>query len=133
MHGPTHYSFRKTWVFFCLLFLACNVQSLEVKGTQKEYGLSSDIEYLVATDNQFKPNLIERDRLNELFKRTSPNDQELNLGFIAGLVWIRISLSRDPGVDSSWILEIPYLGLGEVNLYQPNGKILKNGSLIEFL
>lgn len=122
---------KKIWMTFFLYFFIGNVHSLEVTGSHNEYNLSASISYLITKDGQFKPDLSGADTHKNLFNQAPPSGEELNLGFIDGSAWIRVSLSRAPGAGSDWVLEIPYLGLDKVDLYQEKKiSTLKNGSSV---
>jgi signal transduction histidine kinase len=62
----------------------------------------------------------------------TPNKHEpvLNLGFSQSPYWIRFTINRDKTAHSKWVLEIPYLGISHINLYQPDGAVQKSGSLV---
>lgn len=120
---------RRILLCLSLYFVYSTSHALEVSGEGTEYNLSPEIQYLTTPTGNFKPDFSDTKNQNHLFKPNSAENQELNLGFVDGSVWIRIFLSRAKGSNSHWILEIPYLGLDKVDLYQADGSILKNGSI----
>ena len=54
----------------------------------------------------------------------------LNLGFSKSTYWVKFTLQRNSNVPSQWVLEIPYLGIGYINLYQDDGVVMRSGSLV---
>lgn len=46
-------------------------------------------------------------------------DNALNLAFTKDSYWIKFSLQRAPDAPSEWILQIPYLGIDEIDFYAP--------------
>ena len=53
---------------------------------------------------------------------TEPKDtfgDALNFGFTQDSYWIRLSLQRVSTAPTEWILEIPYLGLDQIDFYAP--------------
>lgn len=67
---------------------------------------------------------------NSDFELVTPGTEVLNLGFTKSAYWIRFTLNRAPNASENWVLEIPYLGINHVTLYEPGKPPLANGSLI---
>jgi two-component system, sensor histidine kinase LadS len=44
---------------------------------------------------------------------------DLNLGFTASAVWIRVSLRRAPEAEPRWLIEIPYQSLDQIEFHAP--------------
>ena len=55
---------------------------------------------------------------------------ELNLGFGTDAYWIKLPLSAGNTEKTNWVLEIPYFGLDHIDLYHPDGSVVKTGSML---
>ena len=64
------------------------------------------------------------------FKPANNWGKELNFGFDSSTYWIKLSLTSNHSGMSSWVLEIPYFGLDHVDLYYPNGKLVRTGTML---
>ncbi len=116
--------------FACLFALSSEIHAFEVSSNSKEYALTHAFEYWIAPDKTVDPRLMSPSEQDRLFKAPPINDYEFNIGFSKTPIWVRVALSRTTTSDQNWILEIPYLGLDKVDLYLPDGKIMKNGGSI---
>ena len=65
------------------------------------------------------------------FVTVAPGTAVLNLGFTQSTYWIRFTLDRAPEAAESWVLEVPYLGINRIDLYEPGKLPLLNGSLVQ--
>lgn len=119
-----------SFLWALLILVPWGVKAVELGPYQSEYSLSHAFEYWVAPNKAIDPRQLNRKDQDALFKAPSQNSYELNLGFVENPVWIRLTLNRHSSASSNWILEIPYLGLDQVNLYMPSGVIQHNGSSI---
>jgi signal transduction histidine kinase len=111
--------------------LYCNIayaNPLALTENQKEYNLTSVMEYWIAPNKTVDPRTFSLIEQSKLFKKDQQSSRELNVGFVNEAVWIRVSLQQIANTNSRWILEIPYLGLDAVSLYTPDEKILRNGA-----
>lgn len=118
---------KKGSALFCLI-LSTVAMGFEVTSIQSEYNLIHDVQYIVSHDKSFDPRSLGAAKQKELFNSIPTTEQALNLGFVNGSVWVKITLNRSPTARPHWILEIPYLGLDLANLYLEDGQILKNGA-----
>lgn len=64
------------------------------------------------------------------FKPATDWGNELNLGFATDSYWIKLPLSAGNTEKTNWVLEIPYFGLDHIDLYHPDGSVVKTGSLL---
>ncbi len=64
------------------------------------------------------------------FKPATNWGNELNLGFGSDTYWIKLPLTARGSGKTSWVLEIPYFGLDHIDLYHPDGSVVKTGSLL---
>ena len=125
---------RKAFNFIVLFWLMAFSQvpsfSLTVSQPSQEFSLSRDIRYW--EDKTGKASLASAtSALNAgEFMPIPPGSDVLNLGFTQSAYWISISLNRTPKTAENWVLEIPYLGINQVNLFAPGEPPLLNGSLI---
>lgn len=118
-------------VLFCLMaFSQAPSFALTISQPSQEFSLSRDIRYW--EDKTGKASLASAtSALNAgEFMPVPPGSDVLNLGFTQSAYWISVSLNRTPKTAESWVLEIPYLGINQVDLYAPGQPLLRNGSLI---
>lgn len=101
---------------------------LVINSDKKEYNLAQSLQYWIDSENSHDPRLLSMAEQNKLFKSPPKNLEELNLGFVNGAIWVRFQLKSENGVNKNWVLEIPYLGLDKVDLYLPNGDVLRSGA-----
>lgn len=64
------------------------------------------------------------------FKPATNWGNELNFGFGTDTYWIKLPLSAGNTEKTKWVLEIPYFGLDHIDLYHPDGSVVKTGSLL---
>ena len=64
------------------------------------------------------------------FKPATDWGNELNLGFGTDAYWIKLPLSAGNTEKTNWVLEIPYFGLDHIDLYHPDGSVVKTGSML---
>lgn len=64
------------------------------------------------------------------FKPATNWGNELNFGFGTDTYWIKLPLSAGYTEKTKWVLEIPYFGLDHIDLYHPDGSVVKTGSLL---
>ena len=122
-----------TRIVFCLCLWAFGLgqaSALTLGTHDSEVNLNHEITYW--EDRTGKATL--EDVLSPLISQQfqTPNSQRsvLNLGLSQSAYWVRITLNRTPSTTSQWVLEIPYLGIGHINLYQPDGAVQQSGSLV---
>lgn len=58
------------------------------------------------------------------FQQISADNGQTDFGFTTDAIWLKISLQRGSSTLQNWILEVPYLGLDSVTLYNPDGSEL---------
>ena len=61
----------------------------------------------------------------EQFRKIETKSEQLDFGFTMDVIWLKVSLQREPNSPNSWILEIPYAGLESVMLFKSNGQKVK--------
>lgn len=86
----------------------------------------------VLVDPSNKLNLVEvtSPTYQSKFKPATNWGNELNLGFGSDTYWIKLPLTAGNSGKTSWVLEIPYFGLDHIDLYHPDGSVVKTGSLL---
>lgn len=63
------------------------------------------------------------------FQKLSAESGQTDFGFTKDAIWIKVPMQRLPESAKTWILEVPYLGLDSVTLYNPEGSALSVGGL----
>lgn len=61
---------------------------------------------------------------------TKPGD--ISLGFSESAYWLKLTLSRTDDVPPNWLIEIPYLGLENIEFYAPDQAPVLTGSALPF-
>lgn len=56
----------------------------------------------------------------------------INLGFSDSVYWLKLSLARDESAPSNWLIEIPYLGLENIDFYAPDAPPVLTGAARPF-
>ena len=83
---------------------------------------------LVDTSHSLSLEQVTSPAYQSKFKPATDWGNELNLGFGTDTYWIKLPLSAGNSGKASWILEIPYFGLDHIDLYHPDGSVVKTGS-----
>ena len=120
---------KSAFVLFVLVaqFCACQLgHAFEASGP-KTTPLLSDI--AVLRDPQGPLNIADiRNPANaHRFSTLSLESGGTDFGFTNDTIWLKLSLSRNAASPKEWVLEIPYLGLDSVTLYNPDGTALSIG------
>lgn len=89
--------------------------------------LANRISVLEDHGGHFKYEQIISPQLQTRFKSLDGLDVTKNYGFTNSVYWIKLSLSRDALDPKDWVIEIPYLGLDKVELYDEQGLVATSG------
>ena len=125
MNFPRPFLKLLTALFYLYVTLA---NAVLIDQDKNEYNLIPSAQYWVDPDSKTDPRLLSAAEQNAIFKSPPKISEELNLGFVKGSVWIRLELQNQKGVNKNWVLEAPYLGLDQIDLYMPNGTVFHNGA-----
>ena len=111
-------------------FFANTSYAVTLTAQTQEFNLNHEIAYWAAPSGSVTIDDLRSERIADEFKVLHANDSVLNLGFKDADVWVRFVLDRTEDAHSRWFLEIPYLGIDQIDLYTPDGVFFANGSLI---
>lgn len=62
------------------------------------------------------------------FRRWTRGGTEMNFGFTSSAYWIRVPLQRQESAPTSWLLEVHFAKLDELDFYSPSGPVVRTGS-----
>mgnify|MGYP000249241565 CR=1 FL=1 len=62
------------------------------------------------------------------FRPWTHDGTELNFGLTTSAYWVRVPLQRTEAAPKSWLLELHYAKLHELDFYPPNGPVIRTGS-----
>jgi signal transduction histidine kinase len=119
----------RLFIFSLLLGVVLPSHALVVDSSVKRYNLFRDVQIFIDTTRNIKSEEIIAHPERFDFQSTSFASSELNFGFSDAIYWIKIPLSQNASLPSSWILELPYLGLDEVSFYAPGSSVMTSGAL----
>lgn len=123
-------AFKFTVLLWLMAFSQAPSYAFTVSQADRELSLNQDISYWEdKTGKATLPSVSAAVNAGEFVAVPSGSDV-LNLGFTQSANWIRVTLNRAPTIAENWVLEIPYLGINQIDLYTPGQPPLLNGSLI---
>ncbi len=64
--------------------------------------------------------------------RPWPKPGDINLGFSESVFWLKLTISRTEDAPTNWLIEIPYLGLENIDFYSPDQPPVFTGSALPF-
>ena len=123
--------FIRFTVAFCLVAFSLNsVQAFTLSDRANEVSLNHEISYWEDVTGETSLTNVLSEQTARRFKTLNAHESVLNLGFSQSVYWVKLSLNRTSTVNPNWILEIPYLGIDHIDLFNTNGLTEKNGSLV---
>ena len=120
----------KTLAILLLSFTWVTAHALGLRPDNREVNLSSSILYLLDPTNSLKVDQIRQQPLDVWHQPNADISGGVNLGATQATVWIKVDLASAQETADQWILEMPYASLDSVNLYLPDGNVLRNGASV---
>jgi signal transduction histidine kinase len=62
------------------------------------------------------------------FRHWTRGGTEMNFGFTSSAYWIRVPLQRQENAPASWLLEVHFARLDQLDFYPPSGQVVNTGS-----
>lgn len=62
------------------------------------------------------------------FRHWTRGGTEMNFGFTSSAYWIRVPLQRQENAPASWLLEVHFAKLDQLDFYPPSGQVVNTGS-----
>lgn len=116
-------------LFFLFLGLG-PAHALTLTERASEISLNHEIAYWEDPTGKATIDDVRTPEIDERFQHANNQQSVLNLGFSQSTYWVKFTVNRTSAAHRNWVLEIPYLGIGHINLYQPDGVIERSGSLV---
>lgn len=119
------------WLMLCclLLFYSKDGQALVLDSTDKKINLVPHVQVLVDHSGSLSFEELKSGRHDLRFKTLAQNAKELNFGFTDATYWVKVELSRRPNAPSTWMLEIPYVAIDEVDWFDREGLRAISGTM----
>lgn len=113
-----------------LLFLGQAGYALELSDGTRNLNLTPYLQYVIDPSNSLKlPQVSQLGHDN--WKNAEPSAiAGINFGNTDAAIWLKFELKKSSDLPAEWVLEIPYTGLNQADLYLPDGTLLSNGTLI---
>jgi signal transduction histidine kinase len=97
-----------------------NVHAKELLAVDSNINLAGIVEIYVDRTGKATFSEVTAPENRDRFSRPEPHQSDLNFGFSSAAYWLKFTLSRAQDAPETWILEIPYLGLDSITLYEPD-------------
>lgn len=114
------------FALFSLFFDASH--ALQLSTAESQVNPTPSVSFLADPSGRFTLEDIKSNNFQKKFKLIKSTDDEINFGFSKNSYWLKLSLSISVGTPDSWILEIPYLGLDQIDFYAPSRPVVETGN-----
>lgn len=119
--------FLKICLFALWLGGLSNISHAALLGMEvRHVNLLHSAEYLEDPSGQLSQEDVRH--MGPQFRAWSGGGDELNFGFTASAYWIRVPLQRMDSAPKSWLLELHYTRINELDFYPPHGAPIHTGS-----
>jgi len=113
----------KTWSmhFLILSILICttlNVAAKQLLAVDSSVNLAEIVEIYVDQTGQATFDEVANPANRDRFSRPTAQQSDLNFGFSNAAYWLKFTLSRAKNAPETWVLEVPFLGLDSITLYE---------------
>ncbi len=117
----------KLIIALLLLLPALSGHSLTLTKNESIYPLSAGVSLLEDPTGEFSLADVSSPAFQRKFRPwKEPGD--IHLGFSKSAYWLRLTISRAEDAPSNWLIEIPYLGLENIEFYAPDHLPVLTGS-----
>ena len=117
--------------FVCLIGVVSEVRALTLTANDREVNLTPYAQLLVDDGGKLTLEQIQANPQQFTFKPLSPDTETLAFGFTQAAYWVRLELNREANAPERWILEIPYVGIDDVQWYGAGGSRAASGTMRE--
>lgn len=115
--------------FLCLIGVVSEVRAFTLTANDREVNLTPYAKLLVDESGELTLEQIESDPTKFTFKSLPAGTDALAFGFTTAAYWVKLELSRDATAPERWILEIPYVGIDDVQWYGAGGTRAASGTM----
>lgn len=113
----------------CLLAFFGAAQALTLTATDSKVNLTPYAQLLVDDSGELTLAQIRANPERFPFKPLPSDTKALAFGFTKAAYWVKLELLREAQAPERWILEIPYVGIDDVQWYGANGARAASGTL----
>jgi two-component system, sensor histidine kinase LadS len=113
----------------CLLSSAPHAQALTLKANDTKINLTPNVQVFADPTGELTLAQIQADPDRFVFKSVPPGTNVLAFGFTDAAYWVRFELTREPNAPERWILEIPYVGIDDIQWHGPNDVHAASGTM----
>jgi two-component system, sensor histidine kinase LadS len=113
-----------------LLAWCCSLPALALtlQASDRQVSLARHVQVLEDPGGQLTLEQVSSPPWSARFQPASVQAGELNFAYTKSAYWLRIPMQRDAGAPLRWILELPFVKLGEVDFYEPGQPAVLTGS-----
>ena len=115
--------------FLCLLGVVSPARAFTLTATDSKVNLTPYAELLVDESGELTLEQIQANPAQFLFKPLPPDTEALAFGFSKAAYWVKLQLSREANAPERWILEIPYVGIDDVQWFAGDGTRAASGTM----
>jgi len=113
----------------CLLSFAPHAKGLTLKANDTKINLTPNAQVFIDPTGELTLSQIQGNPDKFAFKSVPPGTNALAFGFTDAAYWVKLDLSRDPNAPERWILEIPYVGIDDIQWHGPNDLRAASGTM----
>ncbi len=113
----------------CLFGVVSHARAFTLTATDSKVNLTPYAQVLVDKGGELTLEQIQANPAKFRFKPLAPDTDALTFGFTEAAYWVRLELSRQADAPERWILEIPYVGIDDVQWYGANGTRAASGTM----
>jgi len=119
---------RRTLLLLLSWLWAGPVLALTLAPADREVSLATKVHVLEDPSGALTFEQVRSAPWAQRFKPSPARDGDLNFAYSGSAYWLRIALQRDAQAPPRWILELPFVKLGEVDFYEPDEAPVLTGS-----
>lgn len=120
-------AFPRLLIFFIIYGLLSTAAMAQVSLQKSNKDLVSHISVLEDSTGNFKLEQINSAQFQSKFASLKEFHGTQNYGFSNSTYWIKLELKRGIYAPKDWVIEIPYLGLDKIELYDEQGLLATSG------
>ena len=113
-------------IFAALMGLGLPVQATSLTAQTLHHNLLPSLTYL--EDPSGRLTLAEVIARDAHFQAWMGGGSKLNAGFTPSAYWVKLTLQREAGVPSDWLMEVDNPRLHELDFFGPAGEVIRTGS-----
>lgn len=115
--------------FFCLLGVVSHARAFTLTATDSKVNLTPYAQVLVDKGGELTLEQIQANPGKFPFKSLPPGTGAISFGFTEAAYWVRLEISRQVDAPERWILEIPYVGIDDLQWYGASGARAASGTM----